>query len=332
MLAALARGRARAVRPPRSPPGRRCSTSATTSRASSTRTSTRRSRALEAEDRRGRHGQPVARRLEQAGARGDRRPRGRRRDDEPGRATSTRSRARKLIPEDWAKRLPNNCGADDLDHGDPGAQGQPEGHPRLGRPGQARRRASSSRTRRSPATAATPTSPPGARRSRPAARRRRRSELVQKIFANVPVLDGGGRAATTTFAQRNIGDALCTFESEVHLIKARVRRRLRGRLPEVDASWPRTRSRVVDKVVDKKGTRKQAEAYLKYLWSDEAQEIAAKHQLRPRSPALLAKYAQGLPEAADLHGRRALRRLDEGAEGALRRRRRSTTRSSPPKK
>jgi sulfate transport system substrate-binding protein len=53
---------------------------------------------------------------------------------------------------------------------------------------------------------------------------------------------------------------------------------------------------LIDKVVDKKGTRKQAEAYLKFLWSDEAQEIAAKHQLRPRSPALLAKYGKDFPK------------------------------------
>ena len=53
---------------------------------------------------------------------------------------------------------------------------------------------------------------------------------------------------------------------------------------------------VIDKVVDKKGTRKQAEAYLKFLWSDEAQEIAAKHQLRPRSAAVLAKYAKDFPK------------------------------------
>ena len=53
---------------------------------------------------------------------------------------------------------------------------------------------------------------------------------------------------------------------------------------------------VIDKVVDKKGTRKQAEAYLKFLWSDEAQEIAAKHQLRPRSEKVLAKYAKDFPK------------------------------------
>jgi len=118
---------------------------------------------------------------------------------------------------------------------------------------------------------------------------------VQKIFANVPVFDGGGRAATTTFAQRNIGDALCTFESEVNLIKAEFGDNFEVVYPKstILAENPVA---VIDKVVDKKGTRNQAEAYLKFLWSDEAQEIAAKHQLRPRSPALLAKYGKDFPK------------------------------------
>ena len=120
-------------------------------------------------------------------------------------------------------------------------------------------------------------------------------ELVQKIFANVPVFDGGGRAATTTFAQRNIGDALCTFESEINLIKAEFG-------DHFDVVYPKSTIlaenpvAVIDKVVDKKGTRKQAEGYLKFLWSEEAQEIAARHQIRPRSPALLAKYASDFPK------------------------------------
>ena len=119
--------------------------------------------------------------------------------------------------------------------------------------------------------------------------------LVQKIFANVPVFDGGGRAATTTFAQRSIGDALCTFESEVNLIKAEFGDNFEVVYPKstILAENPVT---VIDRVVDKKGTRKEAEAYLKFLWSDEAQEIAAKHQLRPRAQALLAKYAKDFPK------------------------------------
>ena len=120
-------------------------------------------------------------------------------------------------------------------------------------------------------------------------------ERVRNLFANVPVFDGGGRAATTTFAQRGIGDALCTFESEVNLIKTEFG-------PDFDVVYPswtilaENPVAVVDKVVDRKGTRKQAEAYLKYLWSDEAQEIAARHQVRPRSAALLAKYAKDFPK------------------------------------
>jgi sulfate transport system substrate-binding protein len=113
--------------------------------------------------------------------------------------------------------------------------------------------------------------------------------------AREPVFDGGGRAATTTFAQRGIGDALCTFESEVNLIKAEFG-------PDFDVVYPswtilaENPVAVVDKVVDRKGTRKQAEAYLKWLWSDEAQAIAAKHQLRPRSQALLAQFVKDFPK------------------------------------
>jgi sulfate/thiosulfate transport system substrate-binding protein len=119
-------------------------------------------------------------------------------------------------------------------------------------------------------------------------------ENVQKIFGNVPVFDGGGRAATTTFAQRNIGDALATFESEINLIK----NEFGDNFDVVYPSWSVSAENpvaVIDKVVDKKGTRKQAEAYLKFLWSDEAQEIAVKHQLRPRSQALLTKYSKEFP-------------------------------------
>lgn len=114
-------------------------------------------------------------------------------------------------------------------------------------------------------------------------------ELVQKIFANVPVFDGGGRAATTTFAQRNIGDALATFESEVPLIQSEFGGELQVVYPKTTILAENPVS-VVDKNVDKKGSRKQAEAYLKYLWSDEGQAIAAKHHLRPRSDKLLAQY------------------------------------------
>ncbi len=143
-------------------------------------------------------------------------------------------------------------------------------------------------------------------------------ELVQKIFANVPVFDGGGRAATTTFAQRGIGDALCTFESEVNLIKAEFGDGFEVVYPKstILAENPVA---LIDKVVDKKGTRKQAEAYLKFLYGDEAQEIAAKHQLRPRSAALLAKYGKDFPKV------RPSPSTSTSAAGPRRRRSTSTT-------
>ena len=119
-------------------------------------------------------------------------------------------------------------------------------------------------------------------------------DLTQKIFANVPVFDGGGRAATTTFAQRNMGDVLVTFESEVQSIVEEFGKNFDMVYPKstVLAENPVA---VVDKVVDRKGSRKQAEAYLKYLWSEEAQEIAAKHNLRVRDPKVVAKYAKDFP-------------------------------------
>ena len=120
-------------------------------------------------------------------------------------------------------------------------------------------------------------------------------ERVQQLFANVPVFDGGGRAATTTFIQRNIGDALATFESEVDLI----REEFGDVFDVVYPTWTVLAENpvsVVDKVVDKRGTRKQAEAYLKWLWSPEAQEIAAQHGLRPRNAQVLAKHAKTFPK------------------------------------
>lgn len=118
--------------------------------------------------------------------------------------------------------------------------------------------------------------------------------LLTRIFANVPVFDGGGRAATTTFAQRDIGDALVTFESEAPLIRREFGDKFDTVYPPISILAENPVS-VVDKVVDKRGTRKQAEAYLKYLWSEEGQEVAAKHNLRPRSPVVLARHAKDFP-------------------------------------
>ncbi len=119
--------------------------------------------------------------------------------------------------------------------------------------------------------------------------------LVTRIFANVPVLDGGGRGATTTFAQRNLGDALVTFESEVPLIEREFKQGFEVIIPSrtILAENPVS---VVDKVVDRKGTRKAAEAYLQFLYSEAGQEIAARHHLRPRDPKVLARWAKDFPK------------------------------------
>ncbi len=119
--------------------------------------------------------------------------------------------------------------------------------------------------------------------------------LVTRIFANVPVLDGGGRGATTTFAQRNLGDALVTFESEAPLIIKEFGDHFELVYPSrtILAENPVS---VVDKVVDKRGTRKQAEAYLQYLYSPAGQALAVKHSLRPRDAKLLAQNPKLFPK------------------------------------
>lgn len=115
-------------------------------------------------------------------------------------------------------------------------------------------------------------------------------EFVGKLFGNVPVLDAGGRAATTTFVQRGIGDVLLTFENEVFLIE----KELGGETfevvyPSVSVLAENPVS-VVDRVVDKRGTRKLATAYLEYLYSEEGQELAARHFFRPRDAKVLARH------------------------------------------
>jgi sulfate transport system substrate-binding protein len=116
-------------------------------------------------------------------------------------------------------------------------------------------------------------------------------DLVTRIFKNVPILDAGGRAATTTFTQRQIGDALVTFENEVSLVRAEFGDNFEVVYPSVSilAESPVA---VVDKVVDRKGIRKQATAYLNFLYSSTGQEIGAKHYLRVRNEGVMKKYAQ----------------------------------------
>ena len=121
-------------------------------------------------------------------------------------------------------------------------------------------------------------------------------DFVGKLFKQAPVLDTGGRAATTTFIQNQIGDVLVTFENEAEMI---AREFGRGSFevvyPSVSAEAEPPVA-VVDKVVDKKGTRAEAEAYLKYLWSEQGQRIAANNYLRPRNEKVLAEFADRFPK------------------------------------
>jgi len=114
-------------------------------------------------------------------------------------------------------------------------------------------------------------------------------DFVTKLFKNVPVLDAGGRGATTTFAQRDIGDALLTFENEVNLIKKELGDKFDVVYPSssILAENPIT---VVDKFAKKHKTQAVAQAYVEYHFSEAGQEIAVHHYLRPTLDSVAKKY------------------------------------------
>jgi len=121
-------------------------------------------------------------------------------------------------------------------------------------------------------------------------------DFITKLYRNVPVLDSGARGSTTTFVERGIGDVLIAWENEVLLgAKDLVQDKFEIVVPSVSILCEPTAS-LVDKVVDKKGTRAVAQAYLEYLYSPEGQEIAAKRYYRPRSEAVAKKYASQFPK------------------------------------
>ena len=120
--------------------------------------------------------------------------------------------------------------------------------------------------------------------------------FVTAVFRNVPVLDSGARGATTTFVERGLGDVLIAWENEAQLAVNEVGRdRFEIVAPSLSilAEPPVA---VVDKVVEKRGTRLTAQAYLDYLYSEEGQNIVARHYYRPRDAKVAAKYAAQFPK------------------------------------
>lgn len=119
--------------------------------------------------------------------------------------------------------------------------------------------------------------------------------FVTRLFKNVPVLDSGARGSTTTFVQRRIGDVLLAWENEALLAREKMGRDQFDIVVPSLSILAEPNVAVVDKVVDKRGTRKVAQAYLDFLYTPEGQEIVATHFFRPRSAAVLAKYAARFP-------------------------------------
>jgi sulfate/thiosulfate-binding protein len=120
-------------------------------------------------------------------------------------------------------------------------------------------------------------------------------DFVARLYRNVPVLDTGARGSLTTFAQRGIGDVLISWENEALLaVEELGRDRFEVITPSVSilAEPPVT---VVDRVVDRRGTREVATAYLEHLYSPAAQEILARHHFRPRDPDVAARHADRFP-------------------------------------
>lgn len=133
-------------------------------------------------------------------------------------------------------------------------------------------------------------------------------ELLSRIFKNVPVLDTGGRGATTTFIQRGIGDALLTFEAEILTsIEEAGSDKFEIVYPSqsVEAEMPVA---IVERIVDRHGTRQLATDYLNFLYSEPAQEVIVKHSYRPRLESVAQKHA-------DKFGKLKLVKVDEAFGG-----------------
>jgi sulfate/thiosulfate-binding protein len=120
-------------------------------------------------------------------------------------------------------------------------------------------------------------------------------DFLTRLYRNVPVLDSGARGSTTTFTQRGIGDVFLSWENEALLAREKLGRDTFDIVIPSISILAEPSVAVVDKVVDKRGTRKPAQAYLEFLYSPEGQELCARHFYRPRDKAVAAKYASQFP-------------------------------------
>jgi sulfate/thiosulfate-binding protein len=120
-------------------------------------------------------------------------------------------------------------------------------------------------------------------------------EFVAALFKNVPVLDSGARGSTTTFMERGMGDVLLTWENEAYLALAEAKDKVELVAPPMSILAEPSVA-VVDTVVDRRGSREVARAYLEYLYSPEGQDIAATHHYRPRDKTVAAKHAHAFAE------------------------------------
>jgi sulfate/thiosulfate transport system substrate-binding protein len=123
----------------------------------------------------------------------------------------------------------------------------------------------------------------------------RAEQFLARLYRNVPVLDSGARGSTTTFTQRGIGDVFLSWENEALLAREKLGRdKFDIVVPSISILAEPSVS-IVDKVVDRRHTRKVAQAYLEFLYTPEGQELCAKHFYRPRNPAVAGKYTHRFP-------------------------------------
>jgi len=200
--------------------------------------------------------------------------------------------AAKLIPVDWQKRLPNN------------ASPYTSTIVFLVRKGNPKRISNWPDLARSGVDVITPNpkTSGGARwnylaawafaLSQPGGNADSAKAFVKRIYANTKVLDSGARGSLTTFTERGIGDVLISWENEAYLAQKELGADKFEIVTPSLSILAEPPVAVVDKVVDKRGTRKQAEAYLQYLYSPQGQEIAARHFYRPRDTKVAARYAK----------------------------------------